>query len=134
VARPNLRVNGRSFDDFEFNDQESEAFDEGLDRRIWSLSEQCLQWDVDVARKRRERPTEVEQLMHEILQDIPESSTVIQEFENELVHEDSVPYYVEDTFHRTFALSDELQQTIPLQLQRLDTLTNAESEVYSLRS
>jgi hypothetical protein len=69
---------------------ESEAFDEGLDRRIWSLSEQCLQWDVDIARKRRERPFEVESLMHEILQENPydtKSTTMIQEFPNELTQE-----------------------------------------------
>lgn len=53
---------------------EFEAFDEGLDRRIWSLSEQCLQWDVDIAKKRRERPQEVEKLLRDILQDNWEDS------------------------------------------------------------
>jgi len=138
IVRPNIRVNGRNFDDFEFNDHESEGFDEGLDRRIWSLSEQCLQWDVDIARKRRERPLEVERLMHEILQqnaDDPRNANMFQEIQNELVQEDSLSYNAEDTVRRTFALSDELQQVIPHQLQRLDTLANAESVVYySLKS
>lgn len=44
-----------------------EPFDEGLDRHIWSLSDQSLQWDGEIARKRREKPQEVERLMRELV-------------------------------------------------------------------
>lgn len=44
------------------------VFDESLDRRIWSLSEQRMDFDREVATKRRTRPQEVESLMHDILQ------------------------------------------------------------------
>lgn len=45
-----------------------EPFDEGLDRHIWSLSDQSLQWDGEIARKRREKPVEVERLMRELVE------------------------------------------------------------------
>lgn len=45
-----------------------EPFDEGLDRHIWSLSDQRLQWDGEIARKRREKPAEVQRLMQELLE------------------------------------------------------------------
>lgn len=44
-----------------------EPFDEGLDRHIWSLSDQRLQWDGEIAQKRREKPDEVQRLMQELL-------------------------------------------------------------------
>lgn len=45
-----------------------DPFDEGLDRHIWSLSDQSLQWDGEIARKRREKPIEVERLMKELIE------------------------------------------------------------------
>ena len=85
IARANVRVNGRNLDEVPEAEEgaqpsyscwfrvvlirtpDSEMFDEGLDRRIWSLSEQCMQWDVDISKKRRERPLEVERLMEDLL-------------------------------------------------------------------
>ena len=46
----------------------SNPFDEALDRHIWSLSDQSLQWDGEIARKRREKPKEVERLVGELVQ------------------------------------------------------------------
>jgi hypothetical protein len=43
-----------------------EPFDEALDRHIWSLSDQRLKWDREIASRRRTRPAEVEMLVHEI--------------------------------------------------------------------
>jgi hypothetical protein len=43
-----------------------EPFDEALDRHIWSLSDQRLKWDREVAGRRRTRPTEIEALVQEI--------------------------------------------------------------------
>ena len=45
-----------------------ESFDEGLDRHIWSLSDQSLQWDGEIAKKRREKPREIHRLMTELLE------------------------------------------------------------------
>jgi hypothetical protein len=97
IAKPNLRVNGRNFEDFDENDAgasirhmshriyilthlaliEIEPFDEALDRHIWSLSDQRLKWDREIARTRTEKPREVETMLqdlfdrqHEAMQDI----------------------------------------------------------------
>jgi len=69
IARPNLRINGRSTDEPSEveEDVNVEPFDEGLDRHIWSLSDQRLKWDKDIAGRRRTRPKEIEALMSDIL-------------------------------------------------------------------
>lgn len=44
-----------------------DQFDEALDRRVWSLSDQRLKWDLEIALKRRGVPTEVEALMRDLI-------------------------------------------------------------------
>ena len=44
-------------------DREVEPFDEALDRETWSLYNQRLQWDLELATKRRNRPKEVADLL-----------------------------------------------------------------------
>lgn len=44
-----------------------EPFDEGFDRHIWSLSDQSLRWDLQIARERRTKPEEIERQMRELL-------------------------------------------------------------------
>lgn len=44
-----------------------EPFDEALDRHIWSLSDQRLKWDKEIADRRRSRPQEIEKLVMESL-------------------------------------------------------------------
>ena len=56
-----------------------EPFDEGLDRHIWSLSDQRLQWDGEIARKRRDKPRDVHRLMKELL----ETQQAVDEMEKE---------------------------------------------------
>lgn len=45
---------------------DEEAFDEALDRRVWSLSDQRLKWDLELALKRRETPKAIEELMESV--------------------------------------------------------------------
>ena len=46
---------------------DTDQFDESLDRRVWSLSDQRLKWDLEIAKKRRTIPMEVENLMSDLL-------------------------------------------------------------------
>ena len=46
---------------------DTEPFDEGFDRHIWSLSDQSLRWDLQIARERRTKPEEIEKQMQELL-------------------------------------------------------------------
>ncbi|KAL5495300.1 hypothetical protein ACEPAI_763 [Sanghuangporus weigelae] len=47
--------------------QDMDQFDEALDRRVWSLSDQRLKWDLEIALKRRGVPMEVEALMRDLI-------------------------------------------------------------------
>jgi len=44
-----------------------EPFDEALDRETWSLYNQRLQWDLELATKRQRRPQEVVGLLGNLL-------------------------------------------------------------------
>jgi len=47
-------------------DRQVEPFDEALDRETWSLYNQRLQWDLELATKRRKRPQEVTDLLEHV--------------------------------------------------------------------
>ena len=46
-----------------------EGFDEALDRTVWSLSDQRLKSDRDIADKRRNKPKEIEALFQNQFRD-----------------------------------------------------------------
>jgi hypothetical protein len=50
------------------SDREIEPFDEALDRETWSLYNQRLQWDLELATKRRKRPQEVVDVLEKFFQ------------------------------------------------------------------
>ena len=85
-AKLNVRINGKKFEELKDEDdgalatenlglahrdlsldlnldREVEPFDEALDRETWSLYNQRLQWDLELATKRRKRPQEVSDLL-----------------------------------------------------------------------
>jgi hypothetical protein len=51
------------------SDREIEPFDEALDRETWSLYNQRLQWDLELATKRRKRPQEVADIFEHLFKD-----------------------------------------------------------------
>lgn len=83
-----MRINGKKFEDLKdeddgtfspgswlgtralfsglLSDREVEPFDEALDRETWSLYNQRLQWDLELATKRRNRPREVSDLLENL--------------------------------------------------------------------
>ena len=91
MARSNIRVNGQNLEDLNEDEggcpscafippflsvltsrsrlvpPDTEPFDEGFDRHIWSLADQSLRWDLQIARERRTKPEEVEKQMRELL-------------------------------------------------------------------
>ena len=92
MARPNVRVNGQNLEDLNEDEvgvfarallleypltpslsirtnhaSDTEPFDEGFDRHIWSLSDQSLRWDLQIAKERRTKPEEIEKQMRELL-------------------------------------------------------------------
>jgi hypothetical protein len=80
-----VRINGKKFEELNgddgtsssrrgdlhthtdfYSDREVDPFDEALDRETWSLYNQRLQWDLDLATKRRKRPQEVADLFENL--------------------------------------------------------------------
>ena len=46
---------------------DTEQFDEALDRRVWSLSDQRRRWDLEISMKRRTSPHEIENSMRDLI-------------------------------------------------------------------
>ncbi|KDQ59385.1 hypothetical protein JAAARDRAFT_32946 [Jaapia argillacea MUCL 33604] len=141
IARPNLRVNGRNFEDVDEHEEDMEPFDEGLDRRIWSLSDQRLKLDHDIGNKRRSTPKDVEKLMQELLKSQREvddelAAAIVDANHDELgnadVVDDRYPE-MESTFRQTSALSEELSQAVPVQQERSKRIKNVDNEIKSLQ-
>ena len=51
-----------------------------------------MQWDVDISKKRRERPLEVERLMSDLLSRLDEDEPVEEETEHEVMEEGKALY------------------------------------------
>ncbi|KAI0948501.1 hypothetical protein AcW1_005466 [Taiwanofungus camphoratus] len=137
MTKRNLRINGRNFEDVDEDEQEEEPFDEGFDRHIWSLAEQSLKWDREIAAKRRERPKEVETLMEDLLERRRafDEETVDDE-EPEIMHEDlSATTYdnVEQVSLQIYAISEELKQSVPVQSERSERVRTVASEMKALK-
>ncbi|KAF8590001.1 hypothetical protein K439DRAFT_1404266 [Ramaria rubella] len=67
AARENLRINGHNLEDYIEELEETEPFDEVLDRRIWSLVSERMTWDKELAQRRQTAPTEVQHLVEDLL-------------------------------------------------------------------
>ncbi|KAF9784516.1 hypothetical protein BJ322DRAFT_1064876 [Thelephora terrestris] len=129
IARANVRVNGRNLDEVPESEEDSETFDEGLDRRIWSLGEQCMQWDVDISKKRRERPLEVERLLKDLLSRLDEDEPMEEDTEVEVDEEALIPSHLDELATETNDICEELDHLVPIQSQRLETLLNTQNEL-----
>jgi len=140
LAQPNLRVNGTNFESLDETGRETDVFDETLDRRIWSLADTRLQWHKRIAETRRTVPAEVETTISELLKRHRELDVMLlpvgpeEPHEEELITQEDVlrQQNVEDIFRKTFALSNELDQTVDTQQERGERLKIITSEVKSL--
>jgi len=141
-AKPNVRINGKNFGDLkdEDDDREVEPFDEALDRETWSLYNQRLQWDLELATKRRKRPQEVTDLLENLfkVQDaaLGEPDQPVEEDEDRpdtSLPEEAALAETSDTFSKVAALSEGLHQTVSTQHERLTRLEDVEEEVSAIK-
>ncbi|KAH8105471.1 hypothetical protein BXZ70DRAFT_1075444 [Cristinia sonorae] len=144
MSKPNVRVNGRNFEEINEDEQGMEPFDEGLDRHIWTLSGQSLNLDGEVADKRREEPERQVKLLESVL----ERQRAFDEKEAEElakmggdVEMDAGETLPEETFaeiqtvaQQTFAMVQELQQSVATQHERSTRLTTVTAEIKALKS
>ncbi|KAF7984087.1 hypothetical protein HWV62_17658 [Athelia sp. TMB] len=142
MAKPNVRVNGRNFEEISENDDEIEPFDEALDRHIWSLSDQRLKWDREIARTRVERPREVEAMLQDLFerqqeaanQDIELTADDLDALGSPILHELS---HIEQVFQKASSMAEELHQariqSIPVQMERSKRVKSTTKEIKTLR-
>ncbi|KAF8437997.1 hypothetical protein L210DRAFT_3505086 [Boletus edulis BED1] len=137
ISRPNLRINGRtSITDEPCDDEDDldmEPFDEALDRHIWSLSDQRLKWDKDVADRRRTRPTDIEKLIadgltqhHDV--ETSETSNEYADFSAKQVDPE-----LERTLLNTVSLAPRPLQSIQSLQNRSDKIKSVSAEVKALK-
>ncbi|KZT53969.1 hypothetical protein CALCODRAFT_439312 [Calocera cornea HHB12733] len=67
IAKPNLRVNGINYEDHTLEADETEPFDEALDRQIWANHDEKLIWDKTIADSRRIKPVQIQKMMEDLL-------------------------------------------------------------------
>ncbi|KAH8120282.1 hypothetical protein DFH11DRAFT_48718 [Phellopilus nigrolimitatus] len=137
LAKSNLRINGRNFDDYNEDEQDTDQFDESLDRRVWSLSDQRLKWDLEIAVKRRGVPSEVEALMRDLVaQQRDHDANQFLDSAQDMDVDDRVIEDREGTAAANSELSrfaNELQETLPEQLERVDRARQVDGEIRNLR-
>ncbi|KAF8652725.1 hypothetical protein AX16_004224 [Volvariella volvacea WC 439] len=146
MAEPNLRVNGQAVSSEGLGEeQDTEAFDEALDRRIWSMAETKLQWQKRLAQTRREVPTQMESKVSSILGQHQNADG-----EEAKLIEDLQAFYpllesgkwcyvpqrrkeIEEDMRKLAALVEELQQGLPKQKERAERLRVVAAEVKALK-
>ncbi|KIM51484.1 hypothetical protein SCLCIDRAFT_1224496 [Scleroderma citrinum Foug A] len=137
IARPNLRINGRSTEELSEveEDDNIEPFDEALDRHIWSLSDQRLKWDKDIAGRRRTRPKEIEALMSDILaqQDSDEFDVAQSDTSYDHILAKGIYPEMEDTLRNAISLTPRLAQSVSVQCDRATRVQSIADEVKNLK-
>ncbi|KAI0648217.1 hypothetical protein C8Q79DRAFT_1008567 [Trametes meyenii] len=142
MARANIRVNGQNLEDINEDEEDMEPFDEGFDRHIWSLSDQSLRWDLQIAKERRTKPEDIERQMRELLASQAEldaeEAAALGDVGEESVHvPDELPVdayqRIDDVAAQTFALVEELKQAVPLQLERSERVKTVADEIKALK-
>ncbi|EJD03992.1 uncharacterized protein FOMMEDRAFT_106372 [Fomitiporia mediterranea MF3/22] len=138
LAKPNLRINGRNFDEYDGDEQEMDQFDESLDRRVWSLSDQRLKWDLEIATKRRNVPREVENLMLDLFNKQREhDDRQLGQQDTEMEVDNDVAGGEEglsDANVKLTEIAEELQQNVPEQLERAQRVKQVDEEIRNLRT
>ncbi|KAI1788452.1 hypothetical protein LXA43DRAFT_1097276 [Ganoderma leucocontextum] len=142
MARPNVRVNGQNLEDLNEDEVDTEPFDEGFDRHIWSLSDQSLRWDLQIARERRTKPEEIEKQMRELLAtqnelDAEEAAALEDVPDEDPTAREDIPHdayeRLDEVASQTFALVEELKQAVPVQLERSQRVKSVTEEIKSLK-
>ncbi|KAG6865290.1 hypothetical protein C0991_003750 [Blastosporella zonata] len=143
MAQPNLRINGHNYETLDQNEYNTEPFDEALDRMIWSLADTRLQWQKRIAETRRTIPQEFEATVLDLFDQqraVDAEATVafhgkfMDDMEPENIDEIMPRHsHIEEGFHKTVALGEELDQTTVSQEERAQRALVATGEVKALK-
>ncbi|KAF9228542.1 hypothetical protein BS17DRAFT_744416 [Gyrodon lividus] len=136
IARPNLRINGRTTEAPCDEEDDVEPFDEALDRHIWSLSDQRLKWDKEIAGRRRTRPKEIEIMLLESFAQYHTSDMDVAE--DPITYNELMPKRLdrelEQTLSHAVSLAPQLMQSTASQHDRATKIKPVLSQVKALKS
>ncbi|KAJ7686540.1 hypothetical protein B0H17DRAFT_985106 [Mycena rosella] len=136
IAQHNIRINGRDFDSLQPHEQDAEPFDEALDRQIWALASNRLQWHTKIAEERRGTPVVLESTFHTLLHqhETLDAELAAQESDLEEPIEGPEPDIIDaDLLGQILAVTGELTQSIPSQRERSERSRAVEAEYKALK-
>ncbi|KAF8497141.1 hypothetical protein F5888DRAFT_1634631 [Russula emetica] len=141
-AKLNVRINGKKFEDLKDEDDgKSNRSTKALDRETWSLYNQRLQWDLELATKRRSRPREVADLLENLfkvqdaaLAELDKSVGEDEDRPDTSLPDEGILVETSETFSKVAALSEGLHQTVKTQHERIRRLQDVEEEVNAIKS
>ncbi|RSH78215.1 uncharacterized protein EHS24_002676 [Apiotrichum porosum] len=141
MAKPNLRVNGFNYEDFV---ETTEPFDEHLDRDIWSVNTERVNWETKVVERRRVKAGEVANLLDdlELRRDAATWAPSAEDLEQEKstarpIRPEDVPppprhAEVLETWGKTVANFSNLATIAPEQLARAERVQAVQEEIARL--
>ncbi|KAJ7099553.1 hypothetical protein B0H15DRAFT_552193 [Mycena belliarum] len=137
-AQHNIRINGRDFDSLQPHEQDAEPFDEALDRRIWALASNRLEWHRKIAAERREAPIDMERTFQKLCDEHQTLDAELDELESDgedmSEDPDPAPDLVDgELLGQILAVTGELSQTIPSQQERSERSRAVEAEFKALK-
>ncbi|PFH47668.1 hypothetical protein AMATHDRAFT_6515 [Amanita thiersii Skay4041] len=154
MAQPNLRVNGQACEDLDqdqhgehqsailhdvylYDSSETEQFDEALDRRVWSLADNRLQWFKRIAETRRKVPRDMADAVKEAIEahrNVPEGAqTVDTDGVDEDVEEDLMTDTLQDNLQYIKSVTDEFGQTLSSQSSRAKNVKSVATDLKSIK-
>ncbi|KAJ7188468.1 hypothetical protein C8R46DRAFT_21203 [Mycena filopes] len=135
MAQSNIRVNGRDFDSLQPHEQDAEPFDEALDRQIWALASNRLKWHHKIAVERRETPVNLENSLHQLLEEhevLDAEADETADPEDEMMSDGPQLDVDEKVVGLILAATGELAQTLPGQQERSERSRVVEAEFKAL--
>ncbi|VDB88626.1 unnamed protein product [Peniophora sp. CBMAI 1063] len=138
LAEKNIRANGHNLDELDPSKEDDEPFDEALDKKIWALHTERITRDLDLAKKRRARPREIEGMVSDMLR----QRRVAAEKDHDLDEEDD--WVPEDnalderslkeaakSISKSSALAEELQTSVAKERERMERALSVEKDLKS---
>ncbi|KAJ7782914.1 hypothetical protein B0H16DRAFT_1494834 [Mycena metata] len=135
MAQANIRVNGRDFDSLQPHEQDAEPFDEALDRQIWALASNRLEWHRKIALERRETPVKVENALQQLLEEHEALDAEVDESipDDEMMSDGPQLDVDEKVVGQILAATGELTQTLRGQQERSERSRAVEAEFKALK-
>ncbi|KAK8853261.1 hypothetical protein IAR55_003963 [Kwoniella newhampshirensis] len=135
----NLQVNGQNYEDFV---DATEGFDEVLDRKIWGLHDERVDWEARIAEKRKKMPEGIHRLEEDLEMRRTEAEWLPDDEELEdgksALKADEIPApprheEVKQTFQTVISNLAEVAKTAPTQLQRAQRAQTVREEISNMR-